>query len=110
MRTFVAVLTILLTAAAAWAQRPSNEPLPEIHPSDRKPSSVEQRLDEIRRHGDVRDQPQMNSLESLQQQQRGNSPSVAPLTPPERRQVPDRAPTSRSDEWPGYRPGYLPRQ
>lgn len=110
MKLLLTSLAFVLVAGAALAQRPSNEPLPEIHPSDRNPSSVQQRLDDIRRHGDVRDQPQMNSLESLRQQQQGSSPSLAPLTPPERRQVPDRAPISRSDEWPGYRPGYLPRQ
>lgn len=110
MKLVLAAAILSLVTSAALAQRPSNEPLPEIHPSDRNLSSVQQRLDEIRRHGDVRDQPQMNSLDSLQQQQRGSSPSVAPLTPPERRQAPDRAPTSRSEEWPGYRPGYLPRQ
>jgi hypothetical protein len=107
---FLAALLVAVSAPVALAQRPSNEPLPEIHPNDRNPATVQQRIDEIRRSGDIRDQPQMNSLESLQQQQRGNSPAVAPLTPADRRTVPDRAPTSRPEEWPGYRPGYLPRQ
>lgn len=105
-----AALALTLAAAPALAQRPSNEPLPELHPNDRTPSSVQQRLNEIRRHRDTRDNPQLDSLESLRQQQRGTSPSVAPLTPPERRNVPDRAPTSRPGDWPGYQPGHLPRQ
>lgn len=110
MRIATATLALMLAASPALAQRPSNERLPEIHPNDRTPSSIRQRLDEVWRHGDVRDQPQMNSLDSLQQQQRGTSPSVAPLTPPDRHTVPDRTPTSRPQDWPGYRPGYLPRQ
>ena len=78
MRISAAALTPVLIASPVLAQPPPGEALPEIHPNDRIPSAVQQRLDEIRRHGDVRDRPQMNSLESLQQQQRGSSPSVAP--------------------------------
>lgn len=107
MKTLLSVALLLALTMPVQAQRPSNEPLPEIHPNDRNPSNVQQRIDDIRRSGDTRDQPQMNSLESLQQQ-RGSSPALAPI--PGGRPVPERTPPPRTPEWQGYPPGYLPRQ
>lgn len=110
MRLSLVAAALLFSASAALAQRPSNEPLPEIHPNDRSAPSVQQRIDEIRRHNDVRDQPQLNSLESQQQQSRGSAPNLAPIAP-RHAPVPDRAPgSSLPPAWPGYQPGYLPRQ
>lgn len=89
--------------------RPAVGPAP-IHPSDLNRSNSEQRIDEIRRSGNPSDYGQMNALDALRRQSDGmNNSDLAPI-PPERRDVPSRAVPSSPGDWPGYRPGYLPRQ
>jgi hypothetical protein len=106
-------LAWLLAAAPAWAQqdpaRPAVGPAP-IHPSDLNRSNSQQRIDEIRRSGNPSDYGQMNSLESLRQQSDGMGDSNLAPIPRERREIPPRAEPAPAGDWPGYRPGYLPRQ
>jgi hypothetical protein len=108
-----ALAALLLLTAPALAQedpaRAAVGPAP-IHPNDLNHSNAQQRIDEIRRSGNPADYGQMNALEALRQQSgRMSDPALAPI-PPERREVPARAAPPPPGEWPGYRPGYLPRQ
>ncbi len=108
-----AALAFLLLAAPALAQQDPARPavgLAPIHPNDLNAGNAQSRVDEIRRGGNPADYGQMNSLESLRRQSDGmNKSTLAPI-PPERRDVPPRAVPDAPAEWPGYRPGYLPRQ
>lgn len=108
-----AVVAFLLVAAPALARqdpaRPAVGPAP-IHPSDLNPANSQQRVDEIRRSGNPGDYGQMNSLDSLRRQSEGMRGSGAAPIPSERRDVPPRAAPHAPGDWPGSRPGYLPRQ
>ena len=109
----IAVLALILAAGPAWAQedpaRPAVGPAP-IHPNDLNRTNSQQRIDEIRRSGNPSDYGQMNSLESLRRQSDSLSDSNLAPIPPERRNIPARPAPSSPGDWPGSRPGYLPRQ
>jgi len=120
------IVAALLAAAPALAPdpahaqdpgRPAVGPAP-IHPNDLNSSNSQQRIDEIRRSGNPGDYGQMNALDALRQQsdsmnegaRRSGEPTTLAPIPPERREVPPRAVPDSPGGWPGYRPGYLPRQ
>lgn len=107
------ILALALVATPVLAQqdpaRSAVGPAP-LHPNDLNASNAQQRIDEIRRGGNPADYGQMNALEALRRQSESMGDSaLAPLRP-ERREVPARALPTTPDDWPGYRPGYLPRQ
>ncbi len=117
IRILVLALLLATPALAQDPARPAVGPAP-IHPNDLNAGNAQSRVDELRRSGNPADHGQINALESLRTQsdnmndaarRSGKTSSLAPI-PPERREVPARPAPGAPGEWPGYRPGYLPRQ
>jgi hypothetical protein len=103
----------LLLAAPALAQAPA-----PIHPNDLNATNARERSEQIQRSGNPADYGQMNALDSLRLQSgnmndagriTGQGTNLAPI-PPERREPAPPATQTGPGPWPGYRPGYLPRQ
>jgi hypothetical protein len=110
------VLALMVAALPALAQQDPGRPAvgpPPIHPNDLNAGNARERSDEIRRSGNPSDYGQMNSLDSLRLQSdnmnAGPGSNLAPI-PPERAAPTPPRPVGRPQPWPGYQPGYLPRQ